>query len=98
MLGVTVSLTAPALQGTQSAVTDESGAMLGRGPAAGESPSSCAFAVRLERRGVGVGVGRATPLHQGLDPVLDPLRPGGESCRSKASAPLIDPHVHGPRR
>ena len=92
LAGVTVSVTSPALQGTQSAVTDERGAYKLSALPPGEYTVTFVYlAVRLERRGVGVGVGGTTPLHQRLDPVLDPLRPGGELVQIEASAPLIDP-------
>jgi outer membrane receptor protein involved in Fe transport len=88
LAGVTVTVTSPALQGSQSTFTDESGAYKISPLPPGEYMVTFYYlSVRLERRGISVGVNRTTPVYQ----QLDLTQAASEIVTIVESAPAIDP-------
>jgi outer membrane receptor protein involved in Fe transport len=88
LAGVIVTVTSPALQGAQTTSTDEAGAYKISPLPPGEYTVTFYYlAIRLERKGVSVGVNRTTPVFQ----QLDEAQAGGEVVTVIDSAPAIDP-------
>ncbi|HWU90503.1 MAG TPA: TonB-dependent receptor [Kofleriaceae bacterium] len=86
--GVTVTVTSPSLQGAQTALTDESGAYKISELPPGEYIVTFYYLdIRLERKGISVGVNKTTPVFQ----QLDQQKAGGEVVTITDSAPTIDP-------
>jgi outer membrane receptor protein involved in Fe transport len=88
LVGVTVTVTSPSLQGDQTTITEEDGSYKISPLPPGEYTVTFYYlAIRLERRGISVGVNRTTPVYQ----QLDESQAGGEVVRILDSAPTIDP-------
>jgi outer membrane receptor protein involved in Fe transport len=88
LAGVTVTVTSPALQGEQTTFTDGSGFYKVSPLPPGEYTVTYFYlSVRLERKGVSVGVNRTTPVYQ----QLDQAQAAGEIVEVVDSAPAIDP-------
>jgi Carboxypeptidase regulatory-like domain/TonB dependent receptor/TonB-dependent Receptor Plug Domain len=88
LVGVAVTVTSPALAGAQTTLTDEAGSYKISPLPPGEYTVTFYYlAVRLERKGVSVGVNKTTPVFQ----QLDLSQAGGEVVRIDDSAPAIDP-------
>jgi outer membrane receptor protein involved in Fe transport len=88
LVGVTVTVTSPALAGAQTTITDESGSYKISPLPPGEYTVTFYYlAVRLERKGISVGVNKTTPVFQ----QLDQGQAGGEVVKIDDSAPAIDP-------
>ncbi len=88
LVGVTVTVTSPALQGEQSTFTDDAGFFKISPLPPGEYTVTFFYlSIRLERRGIGVGVNRTTPVYQ----QLDQAQASGEVVTITDSAPTIDP-------
>ncbi|MBL9015815.1 MAG: von Willebrand factor type A domain-containing protein [Myxococcales bacterium] len=88
LAGVTVTVTSPALQSAQTAITDEAGFYKITGLPPGEYLVTFYYLdLTVERRGVIVAVNKTTPVYQ----KLDQSKSGGEVIRITASAPMIDP-------
>jgi outer membrane receptor protein involved in Fe transport len=88
LVGVAVTVTSPALQGSQTVLTDETGSYKISPLPPGEYLVTFYYlGARLERRGISVGVNRTTPVYQ----QLDQSKAGGEVVQVDDSAPAIDP-------
>ena len=88
LAGVTVTVTGPALQGGQTAITDEAGFYKITELPPGEYLVTFYYLdLTIERRGVIVGVNKTTPVFQ----KLDTSKSGGEVIMIKDAAPTIDP-------
>jgi hypothetical protein len=88
MAGATVVVTSPALQGTQTAITDEHGFFKITGLPPGTYAVEFYYADTTVRRdGVKVGANKETPVYQKIATNL----PKGETIQVTASAPTIDP-------
>src|SRR5580765_4672638 len=88
LAGVTVIATSPAMQGTQTAITDENGFYKINELPPGEYLVTFYYAdLTLERNGVNVGVNKTTPVFQ----KLNQSAAGGEVVKIHDSAPSIDP-------
>ncbi|HWO20157.1 MAG TPA: TonB-dependent receptor [Kofleriaceae bacterium] len=88
LIGVAVTVTSPALAGAQTTLTDESGSYkISPLPPGDYIVTFYYLSVRLERKGVSVGVNKATPVFQ----QLDLSKAAGEVVQIDDSAPAIDP-------
>jgi outer membrane receptor protein involved in Fe transport len=88
LAGVTVIVTSPALSQSQSAITDDKGEYKITDLPPGDYLVTFYYAdITLERSGIHVGVGKATPVFQDIDQT----KAGGEVVHVHATAPTIDP-------
>ncbi|MBA3396288.1 MAG: TonB-dependent receptor [Deltaproteobacteria bacterium] len=88
LAGVTVTVTSPSLQGTQTAITDGNGFFKISELPPGEYLVTYYYLdMTLERSGISVGVNKVTPGHQ----KIDQGKAGGEVVKITDSAPTIDP-------
>ena len=86
--GVTVIVTSPALQQSQSAITDDKGAYKITDLPVGDYLVTFYFAdITVERSGIHVGINTATPVYQDIDQ----SKAGGEVIHVTRVAPTIDP-------
>jgi len=88
LAGVTVTVTSPALQGAQTAISDENGFYKITELPPGEYLITFYYLdITVERSGVSIGVNKVTPVYQ----KLDQSSAGGETVRIQDTAPTIDP-------
>ncbi len=88
LAGVTVIATSPALQGTQTAITDENGVYKITSLPPGNYLITFYYAdITVEHANVNVGLNVVTPVYQ----AIDQAQAGGEVVKVTASAPTIDP-------
>ena len=86
--GVTVIVTSPALQQSQSAITDDKGEYKVTDLPVGDYLVTFYFAdITVERSGIHVGINTATPVYQDIDQ----SKAGGEVIHVTRVAPTIDP-------
>ncbi len=87
LVAVTVVATSPAMQGSQAAITDETGHYKISNLAPGTYAVTCYYADVAVRRTIDVAANRTTPGHL----ALDTSRVGGEVITIDGRAPAIDP-------
>lgn len=87
LVAVTVVATSPAMQGSQAAITDETGHYKISNLAPGTYTVTCYYADLAVRRTVDVAANRTTPGYL----ALDTARAGGEVITIDGRAPAIDP-------
>jgi len=88
LAGVTVIATSPSLPQAQTAITDENGQYKITDLPPGDYLVTFYYAdITLERGGINVGIGRATPVFQ----KLNQAQAGGEVVKITDTAPTIDP-------
>src|SRR5690349_14936353 len=88
LVGVTVVASSNAMQGTQTAVTDENGFYKITNLPPGEYIVTFYYAdITVNRKGVNVGIQKTTPVYESLS--TD--KAGGEVVNIVDSAPTIDP-------